>query len=136
MTQKEFLDKLQEYEINVQEISAGRSNMFITPRKKVKKKESNLNEFCIYNIWTTGSYYGQGVASGMGGEDPPEFDSLDDVISKFCPDISYKVYKELRTIIKYNSWEEHGYYEECQFYCKQYIVLMDLYNKLVELSLI
>lgn len=100
------------------------------------------NELVFINSWCSGGMTG---GSCYGGEphsrtpDPkPNFDDLDTVMTKLCPEISFLKYKAFMASlpIQETGYGIYEYYGNSSEYTTEYVTLMDLCNSLEEAKII
>ncbi len=70
-------------------------------------------------------------------EEPTELTELDKIIDNLCPNISYMKFRKINEIVQTTTKNGGGdYYGNYYDYTVKYIILKDLYQKLVELEII
>jgi hypothetical protein len=104
-------------------------------------KKINLDKNYLYIYWRTGGEDG-GSCWDDGTEDnhhpisadpEPEFKSLDKLLIKLCPNISYLQYKRIvSSVIKTGKYTQNEYYGNYTTYSYKAILLRDLFNILNE----
>ena len=85
---------------------------------------------------TGGSWRGEDSHHPRESEEKPDFESLDAILLKFCPNIGYLQYKIIYSLRKTSSYDEYEYYGNSTVWGIEKIYLEDLFNKMVELKLI
>lgn len=136
LSSEEFVDKLKELDISVGKIEKKKYNTNISFQRRSELTMDN----CIYIEWVVGGMTG---GSCWGGEpyardsDPePEFEELLLILETLTPKISLLDFKKVEKIIQTTDGGESGYYGNYTNTKIKYIVLKDLYDKLVELQLV
>jgi hypothetical protein len=104
-------------------------------------KKIDLDKNYLYIYWRTGGESG-GSCWDDGTEDnhyavsadpEPEFESLDKLLIKLCPNISYLQYKRIiGSVIKTGEYTQNEYYGNYTTYSYKVILLRDLFNILNE----
>jgi hypothetical protein len=91
----------------------------------------------IYIQWTTGGASGGSCwgteATPCGGEEKPDFTSLDTILEHFAPKITFLQYKKLNNLIKETEFSVSEYYGNYSDYKREYIILKELYETLQDL---
>jgi hypothetical protein len=110
--------------------------------KKVDRFEQYKNDLpepqtpSLYIEWRTGGMSGGSCwgdrARPCGGEQEPPFESLDELLLKIVPKLSFLQYKKIEKLIKTYEYTRSEYYGNYYEYTRKYIVLEDLYNLLKE----
>ena len=73
----------------------------------------------------------------INSESEPEFDVLDQMLTEFCPNITFLQYKTIyRKIIKTSSYQDGDYYGGSELKFEKSFTLIDLFNTLSEMNLI
>lgn len=127
-------------------------NANVSLHKKVRGKygegfdkcsELNLDTCYLYEEWVSGGTSGgscwdsgESHHYATGGEPEPEFKDLDTLLTCICPNITYLQYKSLAAIINFDSYDQNEYYGNSTIYSYKYVLLKDLYEKLVEMGII
>lgn len=133
MDPKAFLKKLCELDICIVDIKYFHTIPRGTPQ--------DLSH-CISCQWVSGGVTGGNCWGGtanqpVSADSPTELTELDTILQEFCPDISYLQFRQLSQVIQETTRGDGGdYYGNYYEYTVRYIVLQDLYDKMVELKLI
>jgi hypothetical protein len=110
-----------------------------------KEDKLDLDKHYLYVEWNGGGTSGGSCwddGSGpdphhsVSGEEEPEFEDLDTVLSKVCPNLSFLEYKQVVKIIQSDSYVQSEYYGNSHIIMYKIVLLRDLFNKLNELGLI
>jgi hypothetical protein len=113
-------------------------------RKKVIDNPPMLNDYLSCE-WITGGISGgscwdeddRDSRYASARQKEPEFTDLDKVLTAFCPDIAFLLYKKLTAdTIKYSDRTEHEYYGNKTEYGIKSVRLGDLYDKMKELKIL
>ena len=93
----------------------------------------------IYIDWVTGGITGGSCWKGsephpQQPEEKPNFDSLDDIIERFYPNITYIQFKKIEKLIKVTERDSRGYYGNYDEIRRNYIVLKELYETLRKIN--
>lgn len=99
---------------------------------------------CIYVSWITGGVTGGSCWDSddsrlepVRGEPEPEFEMLDKVLEKVCPDIGFLAYKNLcAEVVETLERHENEYYGNYTDTCIKKVDLKKLYDALVERGLL
>lgn len=82
------------------------------------------------SCWDTGDedtrYYSEE------GDPEVEFDELDEILERVCPDISYLKFRKLEKLIEHDSATENEYYGNYSIYSIKRLVVEKLWDFLVE----
>ncbi len=148
MTEQEFLAAVSEvsetyYELKDKNRRWDNSSVCYKFYKRTGLELKNINlDDVILETWTTGGIgggncWGEGGHCSMTGEPEPEFASLDAILEKVCPGITYLKYKKLiEGLVNRDDYEVGEYYGNSTTYGIKTIKLRDLYEKLKSLGLV
>ena len=140
MTFKEFLSILKENKI---------------PIYQDKRKKTGWGYYLSYGwnhqsikeyirvSWSTGgisggSCYGQDSHQSYSNDDYDDtFYYFDKILEIIWPNITYLNYKHLeKELVHKISWSENEYYGNSTNYCGKYVILVDMFNMLIDLQII
>lgn len=136
MTYEYFLDELKNKKIQFSRKSTRSYNLFENVSDDALNEDS-----CISCRWVTGGLTG-GSCWGTEryprqADEEPEFESLNEVLSIVCPNITYLQAQKVLSLIEKASYTSDGdYYGNSIEYSIKYINLKNLYDKLFEIGLL
>ena len=142
MTPEEFLKKVIEVQVPLFHIGTSKDRrrdvrVITFPRDKI-----SLDDF-VHIKWRTGGDWGGScwdegdrTPNPIDGEQEPDLNDLETIILAFDENISYVKYKQLMSVVKYDTETNYEYYGNYTTYGTKEVVLRDLYNRMVELKLI
>lgn len=118
-----------------------KSHISVIKDGKTKYKSKKIDEtYSIYNKWCSGGVSGGSCWTDnptyypMSGESEPSFDSLDSILTKLCPNMTFVDYNSIKESCDTDTITEYEYYGNSTNYTIVSITLKDLYNKLKEMK--
>lgn len=147
MNYNQFIEKLKFHKIDIVDELPGVPRFFFNRKeeKEHKNEKKNNPKHYIYVRWMYGGV-GGGSCWNTDGEDrryliegnpPEELTSLDSVLEKICPSITFLVYKKLtNAVVKHGSYTENDYYGNETSYRYRYVDLKTLYEYMTENGLL
>jgi len=124
--------KRQEFQDIVHEVAG--ENVQGWGKKAQKSPRTQLEvEWRTGGMWG-GNCWGDQPSYSAESDPEPNFDELDTILEKVCPDIPYLQYKKLDAFIKRDSYTQNEYYGNCTHYAVKRLAVEDLWNFLVDLG--
>lgn len=96
----------------------------------------------LTNAWSTGgmsggSCWNDNPPHHYSNDEPiPQWTTLDNLLEKFCPNITFLKYKSLMTLVKTESWTDYEYYGNSTDYTMMVLTLPDLWQFLNDNNLL
>lgn len=138
-------EAIQEGVISVHHIIKDRYKDHYRLVAKARLAKHSLSDLYLYIKWMTGGMGGGSCWDdgsqpthhySIDGEPEPDFDDLDTLLLKLCPDITFLQYKKLiNGLVKQSSYTEDEYYGNSTTYGVKTISLSELVAKLQEMGL-
>lgn len=151
MTLKQFIETIQKSgnihlytEVKYVESTYGEYD-WRRPKSKRRETAEKSNELYIFEQWTTGGISGgscwdDGTVDNRyhsSGEKEPDFDSLDNILLLFVPNISHLQYKALvKKVVHYTDHTEYEYYGNETSYGIKFVKIRELYVEMNAMGLI
>ena len=79
-----------------------------------------------------GNCWGDEARYDVDQEEEPEFEELDNILNKICPNITFLQYKKILSFIDKKVEEDYGWYGNYNLVAKKSLNLLTLYNYLKE----
>jgi len=111
---------------------------------KIDKEIKNLDDCYLYIEWCSGGISGGSCWDdgskdnhyNVSGESEPEFESLDNLLMKLCPNITFFQYKSLiQKVLESDERTRYEYYGNCTNYIIKMVNLGKLYKVMNEMGL-
>lgn len=117
MTFNEFLEKAKKAGVNI--------DMSKQPGSPIISVHWTIGGVSGGNCWGEGGHY------AVEGEAEPEFESFENLVLYFVPNISFADFNKLKQKVMYTrTWTENEYYGNSTSYAEKYAYLKDIYKHL------
>ena len=126
MKRQEFQDIV--HEVAGEEVEGWGKNRVKRPKTQLEVKWLTGGQ-SGGNCWHS---YDETRYYSVDGEPEPEFEELDEILEKICPQITYLQYRKLEKLFEYDSEHQNEYYGNYYIYAVKRLSIEALWNFLVE----